>query len=71
MHHINSFAERSHAIVSSVLAKKYTGVALGSLVLAAVALKVYAKVSRYLKRKSYPKDVVILHQFPRGKKVPR
>ena len=34
-------------------------------------IKIYQKKKRELKRLSYPRDVVILHQFPRGAYAPR
>ena len=42
-----------------------------SVILGSVGLvKLYLKRKRTLKRKSYPKNVVILHQFPPGAKIP-
>jgi hypothetical protein len=40
----------------------------GGLVLLA---KSYLKYEKSKRRKNYPKDVVILHQFPRGFRCPR
>ena len=33
--------------------------------------KLYVKYERKRKRRNYPKDTVILHQFPRGYRCPR
>ena len=33
-------------------------------------LKIFWSHRKNLKRKAYPKDIVILHQFPPGKKIP-
>lgn len=44
---------------------------VGSIILVIVSAKLYYKRKECHKRESYPKDVVILHQFPRAIKIPR
>jgi hypothetical protein len=48
----------------------YTFEAIAIAGLTIWAIKLYIKRKRAAKRALYPKDVVILHQFPRGARAP-
>ena len=50
---------------------KYVAISVGSVIALISVVKIYAKRQRDLRRKAYPRDVVILHQFPRGLNAPR
>jgi hypothetical protein len=50
---------------------KYVAISVGSVIAVIGIVKIYKKRQRDLKRKAYPRDVVILHQFPRGLNAPR
>jgi hypothetical protein len=54
--------------VPSRLVKGLLGV--GVALLAGKLVSIYLKRRRAKKVRAYPKNVVILHQFPRGKKAP-
>ena len=66
---MNNILANLNYFASSSLAKN-TLVSLGVVSTVYFAVKIYLKLSRAAKRKSYPKDVVILHQFPRGLRAP-
>ena len=54
-----------------ILFNKYVAISVGSAIAVIGIVKVYNKRQRYLRRKAYPRDLVILHQYPRGLQVPR
>jgi len=49
---------------------KNVAIALGSIAFLALSLKTCASFRRYLMRRSCPPDIVVLHQFPRGYRIP-
>ena len=53
------------------LFNKTTAICIGSIVVTAVLVKYFLKRQAELKKKSYPRDLVILHQFPPGLNAPR
>lgn len=53
------------------LVNKKVIISVGTIVALVAINKIYNKKKRELKRQAYPKDVVILHQFPRGQTLPR
>ena len=57
-------------IIDSVWNKNVL-IGFGSIIIARWAFKSYQKRQDKMTKDAYPKDVVILHQFPRGKYAPR
>jgi hypothetical protein len=66
---MNNIVATLSEFAASSFAKKIF-VSLASVSTVYFAIKFYLKKSRKTKRKAYPKDVVILHQFPRGFRAP-
>ena len=65
-HHFNQLVDASKQIVTN----KYVLTTGATILTSALLIKLIIKYRRAAKRKTYPKDVVILHQFPRGLRAP-
>lgn len=48
--------------LSDLILTANVAIAIGSILLIWISFKLYLRISRHLKRKSYPPDIVILHQ---------
>ncbi len=59
-------------LIAALSSNKVKLAALGFSVLGLsyIFIKEYKAYKRQLKRKSYPKNMVVLHQFPRGIRAP-
>lgn len=68
MSYLNNIVDQ---IKPKILRHKYLSIAVGSLIALIIARRIYKKRQIEAKRRSYPRDVVILHQFPRGLHAPR
>jgi uncharacterized membrane protein len=65
------FLKGNYDEITAMVCNKCVGIYVGSIALVYIVFKIYSKISRSMTRAAYPKDVVILHQFPIGLRVPR
>ena len=57
-------------VVSYTIENYYFAIGVGVVLVIVSLIKQYLQNKKNEKRKSYPENIVILHQFPPGKKTP-
>ena len=67
---VNDYFNQLVDASKQIATNKYVLTTGATVLTSALLIKLIIKYQRAAKRKTYPRDVVILHQFPRGIRAP-